>query len=664
MSQPPPPMDPPSTDPYLSVVELYQRLEALTPANNFNPTTSDNECLALLMSARSARDTFLAQRETSRQDVIAARERLKLHEARANHLANTASAVEDFIGEARSRFRARGIPIHPVSIPPRVHHSPTPLDLSSQLFTRDETTATPSEHVQESAGPIFAVNNETSERTVSPDFQGIRPPNPLSFVYLPYLVMQTHSALRRSNRLAPIDSSPPPNDRKHPQDDEPEPNPMAPKKPKKGSGKGKSKSNKRQPPTVNSPAPRSAVNTEFERYGNVSTPTRSDRFVSQPPQSINPASMQGFTANTSTRFNHNLDFTTNQPLIARSHPSPVFTNNHSPGLSTARQIIPPVHYNDASHQLGNSAARLASSPVHLIDIPGRHGLTPVHQTISPIRAVNTPGHLNLNAAHSLPPSVRFIDTPRHPGPAPHQGPSPVHIVETPGRPIPIATHQIPPVHAVNHPGLTTTHTLPPPVRAVNTSDRSQLSYPVHRSHHIGPPSSHVPDLPLPAADRFLDPSPMRITPPNLAQRSGVTALNPQHSQEAEIIDVDELGEDDSSNPSDGEDEESPDDTIEYLAASEQSSASGVKFSPTIVDVLQKHWKTNGRPTLKVGPRPKRVRPEPSPDSRHFYTGPWSKVLDLARNLLIGRVILDYAFPNATDLAADSMECLTDAVATV
>ena len=45
--------------------------------------------------------------------------------------------------------------------------------------------------------------------------------------------MQTHSALRRSNRLAPIDSSPPPNDRKRPQDDEPEPNPMAPKKPKK-----------------------------------------------------------------------------------------------------------------------------------------------------------------------------------------------------------------------------------------------------------------------------------------------------------------------------------------------------------------------------------------------------------------------------------------------
>ncbi|KAF9777297.1 hypothetical protein BJ322DRAFT_1025846, partial [Thelephora terrestris] len=540
MSQPPPPMDPPSTDPYLSVVELYQRLEALTPANNFNPTASDNECLALLMSARSARDTFLAQRETSRQDVIAARERLKLHEARANHLANTASAVEDFIGEARSRFRARGIPIHPVSIPPRVHHSPTPLDLSSQLFTRDETTATPSEHVQESAGPIFAVNNETSERTVSPDFQGIRPPNPLSFVYLPYLVMQTHSALRRSNRLAPIDSSPPPNDRKHPQDDEPEPNPMAPKKPKEGdgSGKGKSKSNKRQPPTVNSPAPRSAVNTEFERYGNVSTPTRSDRFVSQPPQSINPALHAGLYCKYVDTLQSQLGLYYESASNCESHPSPVFTNNHSPG------------------------------PIAL-----------------------------------------------------------VHMSETSGRPIP---HRHPSDTtwsiAVNHPGLTTTTRSP--------------------------------------AYRFLDPSPMRITPPNLAQRSGVTALNPQHSQEAEIIDVDELGEDDSSNPSDGEDEESPDDTIEYLAASEQSSASGVKFSPTIVDVLQKHWKTNGRPTLKVGPRPKRVRPEPSPDSRHFYTGPWSKVLDLARNLLIGRVILDYAFPNATDLAADSMECLTDAVATV
>lgn len=172
-----------SEDPYLSIVDLYQRLDTIVryvvcvtdcrrffspishQANISNPATrSDDECLTLLMSARSTCDAYLAQCESSRQDVIAARERLKLHEARAHHLSSTARAIEDFIGEARSRFHACGIPIHPISIPPHVNHSPTPLDLASQLFSATEVTTTPSDHVQESAGITLAVTGATSER--------------------------------------------------------------------------------------------------------------------------------------------------------------------------------------------------------------------------------------------------------------------------------------------------------------------------------------------------------------------------------------------------------------------------------------------------------------------------------------------------------------------
>jgi len=306
-------MDPPPADPYTSIVDLYRRLDALVPvcamcnprcfllltpheANIATPLTGpEDECLALLMSARSTRDTYLSQCESSRQDVAAAHERLKLFEARAQHYATTTSAVEDFIGEARSRFRARKIPIHPISIPPSAN-STVPSDPASQLHATDESATIRSDHIQESAGRMAAVTGATSEgvrvplnyicvyflrvatsrirndcsmslcvstrcnvrrvltninmlvqqstplcspfslsnHLLSPDSYGIQQPNPPSFIYLLFLIMQTPSTLRRSTRRTPAEVlSPltqPQNTRKRPQDDTSELNPMAPKR--------------------------------------------------------------------------------------------------------------------------------------------------------------------------------------------------------------------------------------------------------------------------------------------------------------------------------------------------------------------------------------------------------------------------------------------------
>ena len=88
----------------------------------------------------------------SHQDLTAAQERLKLHEARLQHYTTTVDAVEEFIGEARSRFRARGIPLPPIS----VCHGMPPCDIN-EAFTNI------SEHIQESAGGLQAVTTNTSE---------------------------------------------------------------------------------------------------------------------------------------------------------------------------------------------------------------------------------------------------------------------------------------------------------------------------------------------------------------------------------------------------------------------------------------------------------------------------------------------------------------------
>lgn len=84
----------------------------------------------------------------------------------------------------------------------------------------------------------------------------------------------------------------------------------------------------------------------------------------------------------------------------------------------------------------------------------------------------------------------------------------------------------------------------------------------------------------------------------------------------------------------------------------------------VIDVLEQHWKKNGRPILSVGERPKQARPDPSPDSRRFYDGNWADVLDLATSLLLSKVLLEYAFPTSADLEQDSTECLMEAEATV
>lgn len=84
----------------------------------------------------------------------------------------------------------------------------------------------------------------------------------------------------------------------------------------------------------------------------------------------------------------------------------------------------------------------------------------------------------------------------------------------------------------------------------------------------------------------------------------------------------------------------------------------------VVDVLEHHWKSNGRPSPLVEGRPRPVRPAASPNSRRFYDGDWADVLDLARSLALSKVLLEYGFPTSEDLVTDSTECLMEAVATI
>ena len=84
-----------------------------------------------------------------------------------------------------------------------------------------------------------------------------------------------------------------------------------------------------------------------------------------------------------------------------------------------------------------------------------------------------------------------------------------------------------------------------------------------------------------------------------------------------------------------------------------------------VDVLEQHWKKNGRPkVLPVRERSKFVHPDRSSDSRRFYQGDWADVLDLARSLVLSKILLEHAFPVPSDLEQDSTECLMEAVATI
>ena len=148
---------------YVSVYRsLFFVSHQLTPCQ-MNPTTppsgSESDCLVVLMSARSARATYLNQRDSSHRDVVVARERLNLHEARLQHLTAIVNAIEGFIGEARSRFRARGIPI---SVPQNVNLV-TPPDPASQPDDTEVSFAVPSEHTQGSAGGPRGVTNGTGD---------------------------------------------------------------------------------------------------------------------------------------------------------------------------------------------------------------------------------------------------------------------------------------------------------------------------------------------------------------------------------------------------------------------------------------------------------------------------------------------------------------------
>ena len=245
------------------------------------------------------------------------------------------------------------------------------------------------------------------------------------------------------------------------------------------------------------------------------------------------------------------------------------------GPAALRPMTSPVRLTDVPGLPTFAAAHQMPSPVHPVDMPRHPRLNASYQMHSPVHTVDTPGHPSLNTTHSLPP-VRFTDVPHRSIPVAHQIPPPIHVANS--RPSPTAANQIPSVHAVNTYGPITDRTFPP-VHTVDISDRSQLPYPIHRPHHTRPLSPQALNIPPPVAGRSFDPPPTGTTQPkqpdNPTQRSNVAAPSPQ-PQEVDVIEIDEDEEDNGSNPSDGENDDGPDNAIDLLAVSEFSSESGVK----------------------------------------------------------------------------------------
>ena len=108
----------------------------------------------------------------------------------------------------------------------------------------------------------------------------------------------------------------------------------------------------------------------------------------------------------------------------------------------------------------------------------------------------------------------------------------------------------------------------------------------------------------------------------------------------------------------------PGDHGNYLAR--RSVQSKLKFlfqflkAPT--DVLQRHWDANGHPLPPATGGPLLVPsgfvpPKPLGD----YPVRYQQFLNIARDYLLGQLLLDYGFPLKDDLDGQARECFTEAI---
>lgn len=94
-------------------------------------------------------------------------------------------------------------------------------------------------------------------------------------------------------------------------------------------------------------------------------------------------------------------------------------------------------------------------------------------------------------------------------------------------------------------------------------------------------------------------------------------------------------------------------------------SSEIKFSEVPTDVLQHHWKANGRPQppLFDGPPASDAGGYVPPRPRCDYPVPYQYLIDLARDFLLASIVLDYGFLNQEEMASTATECLDEAIST-
>lgn len=119
-----------SPDPFLTVINLFKRLDDLVPvwmnppplyccltdhpsqASATPPLDGPHdEYTSFLLAVRLMRDTYFQKRGEISRELSAIQRATKLHETRLGYTAEALSAIEELLGEIRVRFRAKGISI-------------------------------------------------------------------------------------------------------------------------------------------------------------------------------------------------------------------------------------------------------------------------------------------------------------------------------------------------------------------------------------------------------------------------------------------------------------------------------------------------------------------------------------------------------------------------
>lgn len=88
-----------------------------------------------------------------------------------------------------------------------------------------------------------------------------------------------------------------------------------------------------------------------------------------------------------------------------------------------------------------------------------------------------------------------------------------------------------------------------------------------------------------------------------------------------------------------------------------------QFSETPTDVLQHHWDLNGRPQPPpIGGSLLTSLPSRRPGCRD-YPICYQKLLEIARDHLLGWMLLEYGFPLHEEMHSQATECFDEAIST-